>query len=80
MNRQNTIANQGIHQTQHSGAVTSRGRAEDPMNGSTNGFMVEVYKLYVSLRTHCHVCNKDRPFTKTLNLLYGREENRRLVC
>ena len=55
------------------------------MNGSTNGFMVEVYKLYVSLRTHCHVCNKDSdnlrgPFTKTLNLLYGREENRRLVC
>ena len=50
------------------------------MNGSTNGFMVEVYTNYTLA-----MCNKDSdnlrgPFTKALNLLYAREEDRIYHC
>ena len=49
-----------------------------------SGFMVEVYMFYVGYVPHCLagvLCNKDYmddkkprdPLTKTVNLLYGRE-------
>ena len=43
------------------------------------------YTNYTLVYVPTAMCKKDNdnlggPFTKTLNLLYGREEDRRLVC